>query len=71
MSNLQTLTIAPQSISPYSLGIHAAYRIESYEGVTTMPVNPYSEPSQVIAWEEGFSNGTDDLLFGEIDSEIP
>ena len=48
----------------YADGIHAAHRIGKYGGYKTTPNNPYPEKSsEHNAWEDGFGDGTEDLIW--------
>jgi len=50
-------------LEAYGAGINAAYRIDEYEGYEDTPDNPYSEESlEYAAWEDGFGDGTEDLI---------
>lgn len=59
-----------RGICAYSLGIHAALRIESYEGITEVPANPFPPGHRYRQWEDGFADGTDDLINSQIDAEF-
>ena len=50
-------------LEAYGAGIRAAWRQGEYEGCEDVPDNPY--PPKIPendAWEDGFADGTDDLI---------
>lgn len=51
------------TLTAYKEGIDAAYRIGKYAGCKDVPNNPFPQNSDSsIAWDEGFVDGTEDLI---------